>query len=400
MLRDGTQLTNLYTLPTCTPSRSALMTGRYPFRFGLQRGYGDMAPNGLPTGIKLLPSYLKDLGYSTHALGKWHLGHCDQRYTPTLRGFDTFLGSVTGATDHWSRDGGTVHNRGYDFRNNTVETHHGEGKLSSKLFSDEARKIMKKKSEKPYFLYLAFTMIHSPFQDVSKNSRPVKHVTKDVRNGMIKALDNAVGEILKAVDENTVVIFMSDNGGRNFPEENIRPNLPLRGGKAEVYEGGTKVVGYIQGPGIRRRVQYDGLMHMVDWLPTLLSLAGADQNDVSEDVDGVNMMSAIVSGDNSPRRDMVYNIDERNFHDGPGASDAVWQYAVRRGDLKLIWGEPRKLSRPEGRSRNSRYLLKLYDLHNDPNEQVNLAQDEEYKHKLEELKSWSLKLASEMVLEI
>ena len=91
---------------------------------------------------------------------------------------------------------------------------------------------------------------------------------------MIKALDEAVGRILSVVDDDTILVFMSDNGGRNYAEEGIHPNLPLRGGKTELYEGGTRVLGYIQGPGMRRAAEYGGMMHMVDWLPTLLSLAG------------------------------------------------------------------------------------------------------------------------------
>ena len=91
---------------------------------------------------------------------------------------------------------------------------------------------------------------------------------------MIKALDEAVGRILNVVDDNTILVFMSDNGGRNYAAEGIQPNLPLRGGKTELYEGGTRVLGYIQGPDMRRGAEYGGMMHMVDWLPTLLSLAG------------------------------------------------------------------------------------------------------------------------------
>ena len=119
MLVNGTQLTHLYTLPTCTPSRAALLTGIYPYKYGLQRGYGNRAPNGLPTDLKILPQYLKDLGYSTHMLGKWHLGHCDLRYTPTYRGFDSFFGMYKCCSNHWNRMGGVKNNLGYDLRNGT-----------------------------------------------------------------------------------------------------------------------------------------------------------------------------------------------------------------------------------------------------------------------------------------
>ena len=246
------------------------------FRFGLQRGFGERAPNGLPTDMKLLPGHLQEVGYSTHMLGKWHLGHCHASYTPTLRGFHTFLGSYSGATDHWTREGGARRQRGYDLRNGTCVTEHGSGELSSELYTDLAVDLIHnmRASQQPHFLYLAFTMIHSPFQDVTKKYAKQKNVSKKLRDGMIKALDEAVGRILNVVDDNTVLVFMSDNGGRNYAAEGIQPNLPLRGGKTELYEGGTRVLGYIQGPGMRRGAEYGGMMHMVDWLPTLLSLAG------------------------------------------------------------------------------------------------------------------------------
>ena len=246
------------------------------FRFGLQRGFGERAPNGLPTEMKLLPGYLQDVGYTTHMLGKWHLGHCHAGYTPTSRGFTTFLGSYSGGTDHWTREGGTRRHRGYDLRNGTCVTQHGRGQLSSELYTDLAVDLIHnmRGSQQPHFLYLAFTMIHSPFQDVAKKYAKQENVSKKLRDGMIRALDEAVGRILSVVDDSTILVFMSDNGGRNYAEEGIHPNLPLRGGKTELYEGGTRVLGYIQGPGIRKAAEYGGMMHMVDWLPTLLSLAG------------------------------------------------------------------------------------------------------------------------------
>lgn len=369
------------------------MTGRYPFRYGLQRGYGDSAPNGLPTHIKLLPAYLKELGYSTHMLGKWHLGLCDPKYFPTSRGFDTFFGSLTGATDHWTREGGSANNKGYDLRNGSVISYHGDGKLSSQLFSEEALQILNNhgQSDVPYFLYVSFTMIHSPFQDVTKTNSKKADVSKRLRDGMIKALDDAVGDIMNSVDDDTILIFMSDNGGRNFPDEGIDSNAPLRGGKTELYEGGTRVVGYIQGPGIPKGSHYGGLMHMVDWLPTLVSLAGGDID--HSDLDGVDMVSALTQGGPSPRTSMVYNIDERNFHNGPGLTKAAWQYGVRQGQYKLIWGEAKKLSRVGTKGNN----LQLFNIENDPFEEENLASNLQFKDILERLKSWSLQLSSQMV---
>ena len=135
-------------------------------------------------------------------------------------------------------------------------------------------------------------MVHAPFQDVTKKFSAQENVSKNIRDGMITALDKAVGKISDVVksQENTILVFMSDNGGRNYP--GIKTNTPLRGGKAQVYEGGTRVVGLIQGPGFKQNVHYNGLMHMVDWLPSLVSLAGGNTS-WSSSLDGFDMSQAI-----------------------------------------------------------------------------------------------------------
>ena len=145
----------------------------------------------------------------------------------------------------------------------------------------------------PYFLYVSLTMVHAPFQDVTKKFSEKEKVSLNIRDGMITALDKAVGEINEVVksEKNTILIFMSDNGGRNYPESGIETNTPLRGEKTEVYEGGTRVVGLVQGPGFQQQVSYSGLMHMVDWLPTLVSLAGGN---TPSSVDGLDMSQAIM----------------------------------------------------------------------------------------------------------
>ena len=136
-------------------------------------------------------------------------------------------------------------------------------------------------------------MVHAPFQDVTKKNSLKQDVSKNIRDGMIKALDQAVGEINEAVksQSNTILIFMSDNGGRNYA--GIETNLPLRGGKAQVYEGGTRVVGMVQGPGFQQNKRYNGLMHMVDWLPTLVSWAGGNTSWHSS-LDGLDMSQDII----------------------------------------------------------------------------------------------------------
>ena len=291
--------------------------------------------------------------------------------------------------------------------------------------------IVDSKSNHPYFLYVSFTMVHAPFQDVTKKFSAKETASKNIRDGMITALDKAVGEISEVVkhQKNTVLIFMSDNGGRNYPDSGIETNTPLRGGKAQVYEGGTRVVGLVQGPGFKQHVRYNGLMHMVDWLPTLVSMGGGDTS-LPSSLDGLDMSHAIkkvknlnrmrrnyskvlqANGNVSPRHEMVYNIDENNFHNGPGASEEFWQVGIRRGQYKLVWGQAGMLKKSgrkiklelksQKKKKNTKIgdhelLLELFDIQNDPYEENNLAKDKTYQKVLLELKQRTLVLATEMV---
>ena len=360
LAKSGTILNNLYTLPVCTPSRAALLTGIYPFRYGLQRGFGDFIPNGLPTSLMLLPGYLQQLGYKTHMLGKWHLGHCDTRYTPKYRGFDTFLGSYSGAVDHWTRMGGINkgNKRGYDLRNGTDVSYFGKGLYSSELYSRLAVDIIKK-SREPYFLYVSLTMVHAPFQDVEKRNSAHAQPTAWMRGRMLKAMDNAVGKIANAIDEsasskNTLLVFMSDNGAKLF--RGIKPNYPLKGGKASVYEGGTRVPGFIRGAGISKGKHYSGLMHIVDWTPTLIKLAGGI---IPAGLDGLDQTESLWRDYRSPRTRMVYNIDEGGMLGITSKQEAKWQIGVRIGNHKLVSGSPKMLKRDDS-NKGFHYHICIY----------------------------------------
>ena len=236
----------------------------------MQRGFGSFFPEGIPTSIPLLPEYLRKEGYKNHNFGKWHLGFCSERYTPTARGFDTFDGLYIGV-------------KKYEELNSTLDiermnTHqlikHVQRKTIEKIESQNEDQILtnfslKKKRTRPsvitakhylakvedvldnhnisdpFFLYLSFfTKYYNKYKEVSAVIDKAK---------VIKNMDDAIGDIVDLLKEsgqynNTIILFMSDNGGRKMPKDGPSPNYPLRGYKGSVYEGGTKVPAFIHSP--------------------------------------------------------------------------------------------------------------------------------------------------------
>lgn len=384
LAKRGVILEQNYVQPKCAPSRAALMTGRYPFHIGRQHeSLPPMMPTGLSTKYKLLPQQMKEAGYSTHAVGKWHLGFCAWEYTPTRRGFDSFFGFYSHSEDYYSRQSRDASGEfsGYDLRSNESVSMEGVGEYSAHLFSRKAAQLIETHDRKsPMFLYLAFQSIHKPLQVPDQYARlyqPYGKLTKaSRRRGMVTALDQAVRNVTRALKHNkmyrnTVIIFLSDNGGSGRDS-----NWPLRGRKNSVWEGGTRSVAFLSYPQMAE--QYRGrtvsdLVHIVDWYPTILALAGV--KDKMAGLDGYDQWLTLAAGWPGPRKQLVYNIN-----------DALrFTAAIRVGKWKLIWGYPEGLqsnvSRKATRAAfaqnlgeaNSLDLLHLYNLERDPNETVNLA---------------------------
>lgn len=386
LANNGVILNQSYVQPICSPSRSALMTGFYPYHIGTQnRVFMKMTPAGLPKRFKLLPEKLKDLGYNTHLVGKWHLGFCNWSYTPTYRGFDSFLGYYGGDEEyftHMSKDfiEGT-HANGIDFRFNKKALLSHNGTYSTYVFADRVKEILKTSSpNEPLFLELAFQSVHSPLEVPKKYENMYKNVkNRDRRifSGMVTALDEAIGKVVDALKhhnfyDNSVIIFTTDNGGQVKSGGN---NWPLRGNKFTIWEGGTRGVAFVHSKLIKKNNRvHTGLVHVVDWTPTILHLAGG----TAEKVDGVNQWSAISNDEPSPRSSFVYNIYyNRNFSPS----------AIRLGKYKYIRGFPGTPSGwipvPKSQVSNvSNNLTKsdnenvyLFDIEADPTERVNLARE-------------------------
>ena len=360
LAQTGVRFEQFYAEPMCTPTRAALMTGRYPMRYGLQTG---VIPSGglygLATDEWLLPQMLKACGYRTAMVGKWHLGHAKPEFWPKQRGFDSFYGALVGEIDHfkhsshgvvdWYRDNRLVEEPGYD----------------TTLFGAEAARIIAEHDpSQPLFLYLAFTAPHTPYQAPQDYLDRYAHIGDDKRRAyaaQITAMDDEIGRVVAALErrgmrDDTLIVFHSDNGGTRSAmfagESEVTGELPpnngrFRDGKGTLYEGGVRVCAAMSWPGAIPEGVVKGMVHVVDMYPTLAMLAGSEYGR-NKPLDGVDVWAHIAHSAPSPRHEIVYNVEP-------------FRAAVREGDWKLLW-----VSLVPSR-------VELYDLAQDPSETTNRA---------------------------
>uniref|UniRef100_H2XSF5 Sulfatase N-terminal domain-containing protein n=1 Tax=Ciona intestinalis TaxID=7719 RepID=H2XSF5_CIOIN len=398
----GVILEHAYAQEKCTPSRAAFLTGRYPINTGMQEEVVVATQmSGLPIEFKLLPSYLKDQGYATHMIGKWHVGYCDEAYTPTRRGFDShygFYNSGISYSNYSSTEGTDV---GYDYRDDLALNLAAEGKYTTTDFTDQAKTLIDNHDQtNPMFLYMAYNAPHTPFE-VEESYRDIydgnlRDGNRKTYLGMISALDEQVGQLVDKLKEvgmwsNTVFVFYSDNGGTQPQSGQSGNNFPLRGKKGSLFEGGYRVPAFVHSELINNSIhpQYR-LFHISDMFATFIALAGGDAA-VPADIDGINAWPAISGNTPSPRTTLVYNIITKNFANN--ARNTEPKAAIRDLQYKLIEGNPGGVGGwippPENRVDN---LLKpnvnyyadpvtgtwyyLFDLIADPYETNNIAASE------------------------
>ncbi|GJM28779.1 MAG: N-acetylgalactosamine-6-sulfatase [Cyclobacteriaceae bacterium] len=386
LAREGVRLTSFYvTWPACTPSRGSLLTGRYPQRNGIYDMIRNEAPDfgydylpgeydatferigGMDTRERLLPGFLKEAGYVSGIYGKWDLG-VHQRFLPLARGFDDFYGFVNTGIDYYTHERYGVPSM---YRNNQP-TQADSGTYSTFLFQREAVRFLTENHQRPFFLYVPFNAPHSAsnldprIRGVAQAPEKYKDLYPHLEEGFVErenpryryretvdgpvinqypdkskrrleylaaitAMDDAIGEILDLLDQfqlsdNTLVIFLSDNGGGSGSADNGL----LRGYKSWLYEGGVRVPCLIRYPKkIKPGTINNDFLTSLEVLPTILTESGIPMPD-NVVFDGFNMMPVITGESTSPRNDMFW---QRQNNKAARVGDWKWIESSRGNGL-------------------------------------------------------------------
>jgi arylsulfatase A-like enzyme len=345
--QDGVRLTDGYvSCPVCSPTRAGLATGRYQQRFGHEFNPGqaqtkDGKPVGLPLTETTLASALKQAGYTTANVGKWHLGSAEG-YRPLERGFDEFYGFLGGAHPYVPPGTEVAVQVNQQQRNNKQRAGNAQQPIFrgnkqvefprhlTKAFGDEAAAFVKKEKDKPFFLYLTFNAVHNPLQPDPEDVARFENISDPKRRayaGLLSGLDNAVGTVLQALrdsgqEQDTLVFFISDNGG---PQQgNGSNNNPLTGDKGTVREGGIRVPFVVQWKGkLPAGATYSEPAISLDIAATAAAIGGAKLGGEDRNVDGVNLLPYLLGEVKGAPHESLY------WRFGP-------QWAVRQGNYKLV----------------------------------------------------------------
>lgn len=404
LAREGMRFTNGYSACTvCSPTRSAVMTGKYPARLhitdwisGHKRPYAKLqVPDWtmhLPHAEVTVAEALKPLSYSTTHIGKWHLG--PEGYWPTDQGFDVNIAGCHAGSPpsyYWpySRDKGN--NKGIPTLKLTKET---EGQYLTDRLADEAAAAIRANKDRPFYLYLPTYQVHTPIQPkkeyVAKYEAKIKPGMRHTNANyaaMVQSMDELVGKVLRTLDElkiadKTVVFFTGDNGGLSHTKGGPTNNAPLRAGKGSTFEGGVRVPLVVRWPGVVRPGSVcEEPVLSIDYYPTILEITGV-KGDAKHNasVDGLSLVSLLKAPQGKLDRDAIY-WHYPHYHPG----GATPYGAIRARDWKLV--EFYEDNRVE-----------LYNLKEDIGEQNDLAakMPEKAKELRERLHAWRSKVCAQM----
>src|SRR4051794_29379549 len=318
--------------PYCSPTRAGLLTGRYQQRFGHEFNPGERAGDdnnnlGLPLSETTLADRLKAAGYATALVGKWHLGSAP-KFHPQRRGFDEFFGFLAGAHPYFPGQGEPI------YRGTEVVK---EQEYLTDAFAREAVSFIDRHRETPFLLYLAFNAVHTPMHATDPRLSRFAAIEDEARRtyaAMLSAMDEGVGRVLdtlraRGLEEDTLVVFFSDNGGPTMPGTTINAsrNDPLRGSKRTTLEGGVRVPFAARWPArLPAGKVYEHPVIQLDLLPTLLSAAGVEAKPDWK-LDGVNLLPYWTGTESrTPHETLYWRMGN--------------QMAIRRGDWKLVRYDP------------------------------------------------------------
>ncbi len=372
LANDGLRLERHYVYPTCSPTRAGLLTGRNPSNFGILAPIAGRSEDSLPKATPTLAGVLKSRGYTTGLIGKWHLGLRPEA-GPRQYGFDHSYGYLHGQIDQYT----------HRYKNGDRSWHRSDNFIdepghATDLIADESVRFIQAQGRAPFFLWVSFSVPHTPLQEEETFIAPYRNTIQDPSRRLYAAsvthMDAAIGRLLKALEQtgqipNTLILFTSDNGGqedyasktdyggKHGPYARLGDNRPLQGWKGELYEGGIRVPALLYWKDRLAPRIVDQTVSYLDWFPTLAPLAGADISVVPE-LEGRNIWPLLALQGEIPRQKALYW--------NTGAAKGLLD-----GDWKLIIRVPK------------REVMELYNLANDPAEQKNLA--ETNKQKTEEL---------------
>ncbi|MDO6695440.1 arylsulfatase [Aliiglaciecola sp. 3_MG-2023] len=318
LAEQGVVINHSYAYPICSPTRAALMTGKNPLEFGID---GPMENDAmLPEHLTTMPEMFQQAGYQTWMVGKWHLGMAKKSAMPHNRGFDDFYGFLGGFVDFYTH----VYFGGLDWQHNDTSLRE-EGHATDLLAKKAIEKIQNYQNDAPFFMYLSLNAPHTPLQYVPEpiyDYSAIESADRRVFADMTSHVDQRIGEVLQALEEkgiadNTLVVFMSDNGGNLHAGAS---NGQLLKGKASAYEGGVRVPTIVRWPaGFAKKTIADTPLFTQDWLPTLLDAANIQYDPAN--FNGQSMISLLETG-------TAKNTD-RTIVIGTAKSKAVYQWPFK-----------------------------------------------------------------------